>query len=423
MKKSTYMASFLALSILLGGQAIHMPAYADDLDDQVQDLQGQIDSSRLEQENWQQVIEDVSAKLKQIQADLDAANARLQSIQTKQAEINAQIAQTQNEIVKMEAYLKTRQDVLNRRVRAIYMHGQLNYLEVILGANSFSDFANRVELLKRVIRSDYNLILEIQKQKAAIEAKKAQLEEDKRQLDALAAEAEKTRQEIAKKKAEQQKVLDAAKSNKAAAAQMEQDLNAQLASVRNLIQQRLAAAEAARQAAQQQAASDDEGGGGSDDNYVQGTGAMGWPCSGPITSPFGYRTHPIFGTTIFHAGIDIGVDYGTPIHAADSGVVVYSGWISGYGNAVIIDHGGGISTLYGHNQSLAVSEGQSVSKGSVIAYAGSTGNSTGPHCHFEVDVNGSPVNPMVYLYWVNNGNFSLGLIGNRDYPVYAVPLF
>lgn len=374
-----------------------MPAYANDLDDQVQDLQGQIDSSRLEQENWQQVIEDVSAKLKQIQADLDAANARLQSIQTKQAEINAQIAQTQNEIVKMEAYLKTRQDVLNRRVRAIYMHGQLNYLEVILGANSFSDFANRVELLKRVIRSDYNLILEIQKQKAAIEAKKAQLEEDKRQLDALAAEAEKTRQEIAKKKAEQQKVLDAAKSNKAAAAQMEQDLNAQLASVRNLIQQRLAAAEAARQAAQQQAASDDEGGGGSDDNYVQGTGAMGWPCSGPITSPFGYRTHPIFGTTIFHAGIDIGVDYGTPIHAADSGVVVYSGWISGYGNAVIIDHGGGISTLYGHNQSLAVSEGQSVSKGSVIAYAGSTGNSTGPHCHFEVDVNGSPVNPMGYL--------------------------
>ena len=374
---------------------MHVPSYADDLDDQVQDLQGQIDSSRLEQENWQQVIEDVSAKLKQIQADLDAANARLQSIRSRQAEINAQIVQTQNEIVKMEAYLKARQNVLNRRVRAIYMHGQLNYLEVILGANSFSDFANRVELLKRVIRSDYNLILEIQKQKAAIEAKKAQLEEDKRQLDALAAEAEKTQQEIAAKKAEQQKVLDAAKSNKAAAAQMEQDLNAQLASVRNLIQQRLAAAEAARQAAQQ--ASSDEGGGGSDDNYVQGTGAMGWPCSGPITSPFGYRTHPIFGTTIFHAGIDIGVDYGTPIHAADSGVVVYSGWISGYGNAVIIDHGGGISTLYGHNQSLAVSEGQSVSKGSVIAYAGSTGNSTGPHCHFEVDVNGSPVNPMGYL--------------------------
>lgn len=124
---------------------------------------------------------------------------------------------------------------------------------------------------------------------------------------------------------------------------------------------------------------------------------MSWPCNGVITSPYGYRVHPIFGTTIYHSGMDIGVDYGTPIHAADSGTVIYSGWISGYGNAVIIDHGGGVQTLYGHNQSLNVSEGESVAKGSVIAYAGSTGNSTGPHCHFEVRVNGEPADPMAYL--------------------------
>lgn len=100
---------------------------------------------------------------------------------------------------------------------------------------------------------------------------------------------------------------------------------------------------------------------------------------------------------MYHSGIDIGVDYGTPIHAADSGTVIYVGWISGYGNAVIIDHGNGMQTLYGHNQSLNVSEGQSVSKGQVIAFAGSTGNSTGPHCHFEGQVNGSAVDPMGYL--------------------------
>ncbi|MEE3452010.1 murein hydrolase activator EnvC family protein [Dialister sp.] len=388
MKISRNIVSAVIISLMIGNTSLSVPSYADDLDDQLSDIQGQIDASRIEQANWEQVIEEVSTRLKGIQAELNAATARLREIQRQQAQINAQIEQTKRDIAKAEAYLKSRQNILNRRVRAIYMHGQLNYLEVILGANSFSDFANRIELLKRIIRSDYNLILEIQKQKAAIEAKKAQLEEDKRQLDALALEAEKARQEIAVKKAEQQKILDSAKSNRAAAAQMEKDLAAQAEQVRNLIQQRLAAAEAARQAAS---------GGGSDDGYIQGTGAMSWPCSGPITSPFGYRTHPIFGTTIFHAGIDIGVDYGTPIHAADSGVVVYSGWISGYGNAVIIDHGGGVSTLYGHNQSLAVSEGQSVSKGSVIAYAGSTGNSTGPHCHFEVDINGSPVNPMGYL--------------------------
>ena len=205
-----------------------------------------------------------------------------------------------------------------------------------------------------------------------------------------AEEAKKVQAEVAKKKAEQQRVLDNAKANKAAAAQMEQDLIARSNAVKDLIQERIRQAEAARQAQQEES-------GGSDDNYVQGTGQLSWPCSGVITSPYGYRTHPIFGRTIYHSGMDIGVDYGTPIHAADSGTVIYSGWISGYGNAVIIDHGGGMQTLYGHNQSLNVSEGQSVSKGDVIAFAGSTGNSTGPHCHFEVEINGQAVDPMGYL--------------------------
>lgn len=383
MKRKQYILLTLGICLALGNSAFYIPAHADDLEDQLSDIQGQIDSSRIEQENWQQVIETVSIKLKSIQAELDAATSKLNDIHAKQNQINAQIEQTKIDIAKAEAYLQARQKILNRRVRTIYMHGQLNYLEVILGANSFSDFANRLELLKRIIHSDYSLILDIQKQKAAIESKKAQLEEDKKQLDVLAAEAQKTQEAIAVKKAEQQRILDAAKRNREAAAQMERDLEAQAEEVKNLIQQRLAAAQSSS--------------GGGDAGYTAGTGSMSWPCNGVITSPFGYRTHPIFGTTIFHAGIDIGVDYGTPIHAADSGTVVYSGWISGYGNVVIIDHGGGLSTLYGHNQSLAVSEGQSVSKGDVIAYAGSTGNSTGPHCHFEVDINGSPVDPMGYL--------------------------
>ena len=124
---------------------------------------------------------------------------------------------------------------------------------------------------------------------------------------------------------------------------------------------------------------------------------MPGPVSGVITSDFGWRNHPIFGRQILHSGIDIGVDEGTPVHAADGGTVVFSGWMDGYGYAVVIDHGNGISTLYGHNSDLAVSEGQSVSKGTVIAYAGSTGNSTGPHVHFEVRVNGDPVDPQGYL--------------------------
>lgn len=359
------------------------PILADDLEDQLQDIQGQIDESRNEQASWQEVIEEVSIKLKAIQADLDAANARLTAIQKEQADTHRKIQETVAAIQEAQNRLQQRQQILNKRVRSIYIHGQLSYLEVILGSKSFSDFANRLELLRRVIHSDYDLILDIQNQKAQIEAKKTQLEADKAHLDVLAAEAQKEQDAIAAKKAEQQRVLEWARANKSAAEQLEKDLIDRSKQVQSLIQERLRQRETASS--------------GSDESYTQGSGVMSWPCNGVITSPYGYRVHPIFGTTIYHSGMDIGVDYGTPIHAADSGTVIYSGWISGYGNAVIIDHGGGVQTLYGHNQSLNVSEGESVAKGSVIAYAGSTGNSTGPHCHFEVRVNGEPADPMAYL--------------------------
>ena len=116
-----------------------------------------------------------------------------------------------------------------------------------------------------------------------------------------------------------------------------------------------------------------------------------WPVSGPVTSPFGWRWGRM------HEGIDIGVSYGTPIHAAASGTVIYCGWESGYGNLTVLDHGGNLATAYGHQSSIAVSCGQHVNQGDVIGYVGSTGHSTGPHLHFEVRVNGSPVDPMGYL--------------------------
>ena len=128
-----------------------------------------------------------------------------------------------------------------------------------------------------------------------------------------------------------------------------------------------------------------------------GKGDMIWPVKGVITSPFGYRIHPIYGRQILHSGMDIGVDYGTPVKAAMGGVVVEADWISGYGNAVVIDHGNGMTTLYGHNERLNVVTGQTVKQGDIIAYAGSTGNSTGPHVHFEIRVNGEAVDPALYL--------------------------
>lgn len=375
MKYNRYVSALLAVSLLLS------PTYlstADDLDNELQDVQGQIDESRSTQASWQAIITDITEKLKAIQAELDEATRKLQAIKKEQDQVNLQIKQLQEEIQKAEVQLRARQAILNKRLRVIYMHGQLSYIEVILGANSFSDFANRLELLKRIIRSDFNLIQEIQQRKATIEAKKVEIEKEKARLDELASEAQKVQDEVKAKKAEQQRVLAHARTQQDAAKQMEADLIARSNEIRQMIQSRM----------QQNSGSD---------QIVHGNGTFIWPCNGPITSPFGYRTHPIFGTTIYHSGIDIGVDYNTPIHAADGGTVILAGWCGGYGNAVIIDHGNGLQTLYGHNTSVAVSEGQTVSQGQVIAYSGSTGYSTGPHCHFEVRRNGEAVDPMGYL--------------------------
>lgn len=380
MKERTYIIVPAMIASMLLFNLVS-PTWADDttdsLNSELESIQGQIGNARAQKASAEEIIREIAVKLHTIQVELDAANAELDRIHSEEDKVNAQIKQIELELEAARKQLLERQDLLNKRIRAIYIHGQLNYLEVIMGSKNFSDFANRLELLKRVIRSDYNLIQDIRVRQEQIQAKMNELSLQKQELEKLAAEATKAQQAIEMKRAEQQAVMDSAKAQRDAAEQMEQDLIASSERIRQQIQ--------ARQ-------------GGGMEPQVIGSGILGYPCSGPITSPFGYRIHPIFGTTIYHSGIDIGVDESTPVHAADSGVVIYSGsGLTGYGNVVIIDHGNGLSTLYAHNSALLVSEGESVSKGQVVAYSGMTGYATGPHVHFEVRVNGSPTDPMGYL--------------------------
>lgn len=380
MKERTYIIVPAMIASMLLFNLVS-PTWADDttdsLNSELESIQGQIGNARAQKASAEEIIREIAVKLHTIQVELDAANAEIDRIHSEEDKVNAQIKQIELELEAARKQLLERQDLLNKRIRAIYIHGQLNYLEVIMGSKNFSDFANRLELLKRVIRSDYNLIQDIRVRQEQIQAKMNELSLQKQELEKLAAEATKAQQAIEMKRAEQQAVMDSAKAQRDAAEQMEQDLIASSERIRQQIQ--------ARQ-------------GGGMEPQVIGSGILGYPCSGPITSPFGYRIHPIFGTTIYHSGIDIGVDEGTPVHAADSGVVIYSGsGLTGYGNVVIIDHGNGLSTLYAHNSALLVSEGESVSKGQVVAYSGMTGYATGPHVHFEVRVNGSPTDPMGYL--------------------------
>ena len=359
-------------------QGFAVPSLAENLEDELSDVQSQMNEAQHRKELAEEQIGSVSELLRQIQSELDVALNELHAIEVQQSQVNAQIQQTEVELAAAQKRLDERERILNKRLRDVYMHGKLNYLEVILGAKNFTDFANRLEFLKRIVSADLNLIAEIRAERELILQKKQQLEAQRQQLAQLQAEAEAKKTVVENKKQDQLIVLARLQDEKALAEASYAELQATSQDI-----------EARIRARQQQGASAGQ--------VVHGSGVFVWPTSGPITSPFGYRIHPIFGTQIYHSGIDIGVDTGTPIVAADSGVVIEADWLGGYGYAVVIDHGNGLSTLYGHNSELAVSPGQSVQQGQVIAYAGSTGYSTGPHCHFEVRVDGSPVDPMGYL--------------------------
>ena len=367
----------LALSLLLS-LSVTGTALADDLEDQLADLQRQAEEQQAKTNEASAKVESVSERLRQIQEELRAATAEYKEVKGQLDTIEDKISDNTELLQKTEADLKVRNKKLQQRVRDIYINGQVSYVDVLFGAKDFADLMTRMDVLKRIIKHDYDLIMKVKEEKATVENTRAELDKDKARAEELVADAEQKKSRMEDKESEQQVLLDQAIYDRDTSERAYEELMAASEEVANMIRR------------SQMSASGYSG-------APAGAGGMIWPISGPITSEFGWRTHPIFGTSRFHSGLDIGGDYGLPIYAAASGTVIYAGWISGYGNAGIIDHGGGVTTLYGHNDSLNVSEGEVVSQGQVIAMCGSTGNSTGPHCHFEVRENGEPVSPYGYL--------------------------
>ena len=349
---------------------------ASELEERLQDIQSRMEEERGRADEADTQVQTISEQLRLLQNELDQAEAEYAEVRRQLDETEDKIAENTAILAEAEEKLEKRMKVLSRRVRDIYINGQISYIDVLFGARDFNDLMTRLDLLKRVIQHDFNLIMEVKKERELILAKRAELERDKAAIQVLERQADEKRQAVDESRARKQAVLDKAVNDRDTAERAYQELLEASRQVQALIRQ------------SQYRVTGESG---------KSTGTMIWPIHGVITSEYGWRTHPIFGTSKYHSGLDIAGDYGMPILAADGGVVIYAGWISGYGNAVIIDHGGGITTLYGHNDSLTVSEGQSVSQGEQIAYCGSTGYSTGPHCHFEVRENGSPVSPYNYL--------------------------
>lgn len=367
----------LALSLLIS-LSVTGTALADDLEDQLADLQRQAEEQQAKTNEASAKVESVSERLRQIQEELRVATAEYKEVKGQLDSVEDKISDNTELLQKTEADLKVKNKKLQQRVRDIYINGQISYVDVLFGAKDFADLMTRMDVLKRIIKHDYDLIMKVREEKATVENTRAQLEKDKAEAEVLVADAQAKKAKVEDKESEQQVLLDQAIYDRDTSERMYEEIMAASQEVANMIR-RSHMSSAGYSGA------------------PAGAGGMIWPISGPITSEFGWRTHPIFGTARFHSGLDIGGDYGMPIYAAASGTVIYAGWISGYGNAVIIDHGGGVTTLYGHNDSLNVSEGENVVQGQVIAMCGSTGNSTGPHCHFEVRENGEPVSPYGYL--------------------------
>ena len=345
-------------------------------------------------------IDSVSELKRELDEDAYVATTDYEEKQAALDETLYRIDENETKLVEVTEELNEKHAVLKKRVRDIYINGQISYLDVLFGAQDFGDFLTRMDLLKRVMIRDSELVADVLAYQKEIKEVGKQLEADKRIQEELATKAQEAMEVKLEKVAKQQALIDLMQNDKEVYDRQYDEMMASSAEVGRLIhakeeEMRRKAEEARRQAEMEARGSQNDNYGG----YVMQSygGGMIWPVSGPITSEFGWRTHPIFGSARFHSGLDIGADYGVPICAAASGVVIESGWIGGYGNTIMIDHGGGIVTLYGHNESLAVGVGQTVNQGDVIAYCGSTGNSTGPHCHFEVRLGGEPVSPWDYL--------------------------
>ncbi len=387
--------SLILILVLMTGVTVS----ADELEDEKAVYEAEAEAAKQKSDIMQAKIDSVSELKRVLDEEAAVATADYDEKQGALDETLERLEENSLKLLETQRDLEKKHHVLEKRVRDIYINGQISYVDVLFGAQDFADFLTRMDLLKRVIMQDSDLVNEVLTYQQEIVEIGKSLEADRKIQSELAERAALAKNIKLQKVAEQQALIDRMNNDKEVYDRQYAEMIAASNEVARLIEQKryqeqVAAMEAERQKQAQQNQSQYQDAG---NVAPSSSGGMIWPVSGEITSPFGWRTHPIFGSQIFHSGLDIGADYGVPIVAAQSGVVIEAGWIGGYGNTVMIDHGGGVVTLYGHNQSLAVDVGQSVSQGQVISYCGSTGNSTGPHCHFEVRLNGEPVSPYNYL--------------------------
>ncbi|MBL0386979.1 peptidoglycan DD-metalloendopeptidase family protein [Tumebacillus sp. ITR2] len=367
----------------------------DDLKTQQQQQQQQLDAAKQREQDakqkkdqFQKQINVNANDINKLTADIDAKETEITKLQGSIYTKNQEIEITQGKLTEAEARVKERDKVLKQRLKMMYEQGEVQYLDVLLDATSFSDFLDRFDTLAIIYQQDTEILKKNKADRDTIEATKKKLEDDRNTLTAM-----KTQQ------VEQKSELDGLKAQKVALnQQLETDKSAQERIEQEAQQMQDDAIKQIYAISQQISAEQNK------QNTTPTQSAGGpfiWPLPGvsTITDEFGDRIDPFTGQRMGHNGMDIAGPQGTTVVAAQTGKVITAGWVTGFGNCIIIDHGGGLWSLYGHlmNGGILVSVGQQVTQGDAIGKEGSTGRSTGPHLHFGVYENGVVVNPRKYL--------------------------
>ena len=330
----------------------------------------------------QREITNIEVNLLEVIEELDAITSQLDI--TRET-----LYQTSNDLEQAIELRREQQERLVSRARVMYMNGPTTYLDVLLTATDFTDLLMRMEFVNRLIEHDQNLVSDLLETEELIERSYQTILIEEQRLMALELQESTRLNQYETAMAQHSAVLAEMTEQERFYTQLMWNIERDTREVERLIQ---AANRAARATS-----------GPSTNRIIVDVsnlnGRMAWPVpsSSRVTSPYGMRRSPISGRNEFHSGIDIGAPNGTNFIAADGGVVTFSGWMNGFGNTIIIDHGDGISTLYAHNSRNTVRVGESVVAGQVIGNIGSTGWSTGPHSHFEVRFNGQHVDPMSFL--------------------------
>lgn len=319
----------------------------------------------------------IVAQSQELDMEIGIVQDQINEIDNIIADTDAEIQVKEEEIAAYEEQITAHDNAFRQVLRSMDETSASSYLELLLSSKSFSEFMVHIETINEITRHDTAIIDEMVALKNSVEAAKAAIEAKKAEQEAVRAIASDKEAELSAKLAEKAKLTK----------QLEKDIE----NYKKVYEQ------ARREEESLKASLSSSLSNSSSSKYTGGQFCWPAPSYTRISSPYGYRIHPIYNTKKFHSGVDLAAPGGSNILAATDGKVIMAGWNGGYGNCVVVDHGGGLSTLYAHASKLLVSKGQTVSKGQVIAKVGTTGNSTGNHLHFEVLINGKTTDPMAYI--------------------------